>query len=194
MMSATFTRTDDNATDVISYTNADARDCSKLRVIASVLKDLTSREKPSSDDLNNDDDYIELYDKLFDLSETLENLGYDSKGCIIAQKPEGERTNMTTVMDEDVEINDDKYKIVLTYTNEGLCGDYDENNTDDYPRIRVDVYDIECMDETIASTCTEANANMSVDDAKEYAAEILKKFESFINAKFSNDSALAMAI
>jgi hypothetical protein len=76
MISATFTRTDDNATDVISYTNADARDCSKLRVIASVLKDLTSREKPSSDDLNNDDDYIELYDKLFDLSETLENLGY----------------------------------------------------------------------------------------------------------------------
>ncbi len=103
---------------------------------------------------------------------------------------------MTTVMDKDVEVANKDYRVILTYTGEGLCGDYDENNTDDVPCIRADVYctepdedDIE--DGYIASTCTGMNADISIEEATKYANSILAKFTK---SRLHDDNALCMAV
>ena len=81
---------------------------------------------------------------------------------------------MFTIMNKDVEVSNGNYKVVLTYIGEGRCGDY-RGDPDDYPHIRADLYKAEGT-ELLASTCTGEDANLSVDEAEEYASKILNNF------------------
>lgn len=103
---------------------------------------------------------------------------------------------MLTVIDKNVEVANKDYRVILTYIGEGLYGDYDENDADDVPCIRADVYctepdedDIE--DGYIASTCTGMNADISIEEATKYANSILAKFT---RSKYEPEMALGMAV
>ena len=89
---------------------------------------------------------------------------------------------MPTVMDGYVEAANDEIKVVLGWAGEGLYGDYNKEDPYDEPLIRADVYERvdgdvkeEWCDDPSGSTCTTENANMSIDEARVYAMELLEK-------------------
>lgn len=98
---------------------------------------------------------------------------------------------MITVFDKDVETGNEKYTIVLTYAGEGIYGDYDEDIPDDCPLIRADIYDANDDTECIASTCTGADANISIEEAKEYAETLLREISTSV---YNVETALALAV
>ena len=99
---------------------------------------------------------------------------------------------MKTVMNKDVQVHNDDYKVILTYIGEGCCGDYDPSDPNDYPHIRADIYDMGDDLEPLASTCTGMDATISDEKAKEYALSILNRF---VKAnRMDAESALAKAI
>ena len=98
---------------------------------------------------------------------------------------------MLTVIDKNVEADNGDYRVVLTYIGEGCCGDYNKADPEDYPHIRVDVYDSKDDSEVLASTCTGEDANLSIKEAKEYANKILKRFTKMKGDPYN---CLAMAV
>ena len=98
---------------------------------------------------------------------------------------------MITVMNKDIEVNNGNYKLILTYIGEGRSGDYDNSDTTDYPHIRADVFS---GNKLLASTCTGEDANLPIDEAEEYANEILKRFDMLKNNNIESETALAMSI
>ena len=98
---------------------------------------------------------------------------------------------MVRVVDNNVETGNEKYTIVLTFAGEGLYGDYDEDIPDDCPLIRANVYDKNDDTECIASTCTGVDANISIEEAKEYAETILREISTSV---YNVETALSMAV
>ena len=93
-----------------------------------------------------------------------------------------------TILADDVCVENNDCKVILTYIGEGYYGDYDENDPEDEPLLRVDLYlpadfyEEDPYDEedkwpdwldTADSTCTQLSARSSVDEAQKYAQIIL---------------------
>lgn len=98
---------------------------------------------------------------------------------------------MTTAFNKDVEVKNEDYIVVLTFAGEGIYGDYDEDDPEDCPLIRADVYDINNDTECIASTCTGESANISLEEAEKYAGSILDQISK---SKYNVETALSFAV
>ncbi len=81
------------------------------------------------------------------------------------------------ILVNDVEAENDEFKVVLTYIGEGHFGDYNDEDEEDEPLIRLDVYCKdeygEWDDEVIYSTCTDLSARCSEETAGIWAKKIL---------------------
>lgn len=61
--------------NAIEYDPDDTCHKNKIRVLAEIIKDLTNDTEPDDEELDYDDDYIELYDNIHNLKQSLETLG-----------------------------------------------------------------------------------------------------------------------
>ena len=89
----------------------------------------------------------------------------------------------TPILDEAVSYTKGNYRIELAYIGEGYEGDYDENDKEDEPLLRADLYlkeDGEWFDEPKASYCTTESARTSKTAAKKLAGKIMKSFMDIV--------------
>ena len=89
----------------------------------------------------------------------------------------------TPILDEAVSYTKGNYRIELAYIGEGYEGDYDENDKDDEPLLRADLYrkeDGEWFDEPEASCCTSESARITKTEAKKLAGNILKNYINIV--------------
>ena len=85
-----------------------------------------------------------------------------------------------TVVNQDVSARNNNFEIQLVYIGEGYNGNYDENDPEDDPLIRVDLWDVEELDnygDCIESTCTTIPATMEINEANELAKKILMRIK-----------------
>ena len=80
-------------------------------------------------------------------------------------------------------VEKDGIRVEFVYIGEGLCGDYDEDNSDDEPLLRFDVYkNGEFVDDS--SYCTTIRADADIEYVKQVAQTILNQvYEPLINGR-----------
>ena len=97
------------------------------------------------------------------------------------------------------------FKIELTYIGEGYSGDYNENDPDDEPLLRADIFyhDMENEEDgknedyytnEPVSTCTDLSADISLDAAEELVKNMLKKFTASMETKRCSEHNILSAL
>ena len=103
---------------------------------------------------------------------------------------------MKDIFNDIVTVTNDTYKILLSYMGEGFYGEYNENDKEDQPLLRAEIY---CKDadnwckKMAASTCTCYSARRSQSEVTRIGEKILQRLSIIHNNQHDLDFDLSRA-
>lgn len=90
---------------------------------------------------------------------------------------------MKKILENSVTAKNNNFKVFLGYTGEGYNGDYDRNDPDDEPLLRIDIYQKaeddrrRWCDDAVYSSCTGISARVTEEEALAMCDKVLEKLD-----------------